>query len=183
MAIKFQTHVPVTLNFPFGDGLEISGQYGPQFLYTVEAEGQREKLYATPALHRQLQEAGVGPGRVFTISRVEGDDHRKEWVVEPAPEEAEAPPAGGKKNGQPENSHDPAATPGNGHAVPAPAEFEGLAQLMGGCLRASWVAWNGLEGATFSGEDVRAVGITLFLECSRKGIALAPAPAEVELPF
>ena len=48
------------------------------------------------------------------------------------------------------------------------------------CLKSSWDAWHGLdEGVSFSSEDVRAVGITLFLECARKGIA--PLAIEEEL--
>ena len=42
--------------------------------------------------------------------------------------------------------------------------------MIGRCLKASWAAWQGLdEEFAFSSEDVRAVGITLFLECARKG--------------
>lgn len=37
MAIKFQTNTPKTLCFPYADYLEVSGQYGTQFLYTVGA--------------------------------------------------------------------------------------------------------------------------------------------------
>ncbi len=51
-------------------------------------------------------------------------------------------------------------------------------------LRASWEAWCALEeGPAFSGEDVRAVAITLFLECARKGIVLQPEQAGEEVPF
>ncbi len=95
MAIKFQTNVPQKLRFPWGDFLPISGQYGEQFLYTVELSGQRDKLYATPSLHRQLQEVPVGPGSVLTITKVEGEGHRKEWVVaaEAGPEAGPEPEA------------------------------------------------------------------------------------------
>jgi len=218
MAIKFQTNVPQTLTFPWGDFLPISGQYGEQFLYTVEAAGQRDKLYATPSLHRQLQEAQVGPGCVLTITKVEGEGNRKEWVVAaeagsvPEPEaEAERAeeevwrPVEGKRNGQGQpakaeakpNGHPvegaPAAAPallpsGNGNGKPSPEGlcFASLEQLMNACLQASWAAWCALEeGPAFSGEDVRAVAITLFLECARKGIVWQPVPVSAgeELPF
>ena len=39
MAIKFQTNAPRPLCFPYADYLEVNGQYGTQFLYTVEVEG------------------------------------------------------------------------------------------------------------------------------------------------
>jgi hypothetical protein len=214
MAIKFRTNEPQTLVFPWGDFLSVNGQYGEQFLYSVEQEGQRDKLYATPSLHRQLQEAPVGPGCVLTITKVEGEGNRKEWVVEPEAgpeaeavpepeaEEAEWQPAAEKRNG---NGH-PAAVEGkrNGHpvepspAAPAPSasgngngkpspeglSFASLELAMNLSLRASWAAWCALEeGPAFSGEDVRAVAITLFLECARKGIVLQPEFAGEEVPF
>ena len=213
MAIKFRTNEPQTLAFPFGDYMDVNGQYGPQFMYTVEASGQRDKLYATPSLHRQLQEAQVGPGCVLTITKIEGEGNRKEWVVEPeaAPEaeaeageereeEAEWQPVAGKRNGngQPAAAegkpngqrveHTPAAsTPsasGNGKPSPEGLSFAHLELLLNSCLRTSWEAWCALEeGPAFSGEDVRAVAITLFLECARKGIVLQPERAGEEVPF
>ena len=213
MAIKFSTNVPQTLVFPWGDFLNVNGQYGEQFLYSVEQEGQRDKLYATPSLHRQLQEAQVGPGCVLTITKIEGEGNRKEWVVEPEAEaEAEAVPeaeeaewqpvagkrkghgqpaaAEGKRNGQRVESAPalPPAAPasGNGNGQPSPEglSFAHLELLLNSCLRTSWEAWCALEeGPAFSGEDVRAVAITLFLECARKGIVLQPEGAGEEVPF
>ena len=214
MAIKFQTNTPQKLLFPWGDYMDVNGQYGPQFMYTIEQEGQRDKLYATPSLHRQLQEAQVGPGCVLAITKVEGEGNRKEWVVEPEveaeaipepeaerAEEAEWQPVAGKRNGngQPaaaegkKNGHPvertPAAAPapsasGNGKPSPEGQSFASLELAMNSSLRASWEAWCALEeGPAFSGEDVRAVAITLFLECARKGIVLQPERAGEEVPF
>jgi hypothetical protein len=82
MAIKFQTHIPQTLYFPYGNFMEVSGQYGAQFLYTVESQGQRERLYATPRLHQDLQEAGVSSGDLATITKIEVEGNRMAWKVE-----------------------------------------------------------------------------------------------------
>ena len=215
MAIRFKTNEPQTLVFPWGDFLSVNGQYGEQFLYSVEASGQRDKLYATPSLHRQLQEAQVGPGCVLTITKIEGEGNRKEWVVEPEagpeagpePEEERAeeadwqPVAGkrngngqpaaaeGKKNGHPVERPTAAPTPsvssnGNGKPAQEGLSFASLELAMNLSLRASWEAWCALEeGPAFSGEDVRAVAITLFLECARKGIVLQPERAGEEVPF
>ena len=211
MAIKFQINIPQTLVFPWGDFLSVNGQYGEQFLYSVEQEGQRDKLYATPSLHRQLQAAQVGPGCVLTITKIEGEGNRKEWVVEPEAEpeaeeeraeEAEWQPVAGKRNGhgQPAAAegkkngqrveHSPAApapsASGNGNGKPSPEglSFASLELAMNRSLRTSWEAWCALEeGPAFSGEDVRAVAITLFLECARKGIVLQPERAGEEVPF
>ena len=55
MAIKFETNIPLKLLFPYGDFREVSSHYGQQYAYTVEVQGQRDKLFATPILHNKLQ--------------------------------------------------------------------------------------------------------------------------------
>ena len=187
MAVKFKIDAPQTLVFPFGDFMDVNGQYGAQFMYTVAlADGQRDKLYATPKLHQQLQDAGVGQGSVLTIAKVEGEGNRMEWVVR-AEEEESIEESTEENNGrpverapEPEPAFEPAPT--NGKPSPDRPSFAGLEVLMSRSLRASWDAWNALDdGALFTSGDVRAVGITLFLECARKGIALQPAAEE--MPF
>ncbi len=37
MAVKFKINAPQTLVFPFGDFMDVNGQYGAQFMYTVGA--------------------------------------------------------------------------------------------------------------------------------------------------
>lgn len=126
---------------------------------TLQVEGLRDRLYTTPRLHQELQEAGITAGDLVTITKIEAEGNRLSWTVEvegvagPAVEvEAAAdaiaqPPANGK--------------PG----------FEEMEEMVGRCLKASWAAWQGLdEDFPFSSEDVRALGITLFIECARKGV-------------
>ncbi len=176
MAIKFQTNIPQTLYFPYGDFMEVNGQYGAQFLYTVESEGRRDRLYATPRLHQDLQAAGVGSGDLVTVIKVEAEGNRMAWKVEvegvqgPAAERAErGAEAEGASHSEEAGDTGPAA---NGRSArPAPPEFAAMEQMLQRCLRSSWQAWQRLEGeVAFSSEDVRNVGITLFLECARKGV-------------
>ena len=190
MAIKFETNIPLILRFPYGDHKEINGQYGLQYMYTVEAEGLRDRLYATPGLHYKLQEAGIGPGAVFTITKIEVDGNRKDWRVEAQGQNGKATlsasAVGQPLNGEVQvpNGHSDAPVPESGSEQPASEspEFEQLRQAMQHCLSASFGAWEKLEvELPYTSEDVRAVGITLFLECSRKGIV--PVVVEEGVPF
>jgi hypothetical protein len=53
---------------------------------------------------------------------------------------------------------------------------------MRNCLRTSWVAWNELDEDCFcTSEDVRALGISLFLECACKGV-MPPVETVDEAP-
>lgn len=200
MAVKFQTNIPLTLTFPYGDFRETTSQYGQQFQYTVEIAGQRDKLFATPLLHQELQTVGVGPGAVLTVAKVEAEGNRKGWVVQ-SDEAEEMAASNGKDatahastNGTPNTNGLPAdsspiasakeeASAKEGHHPPTPPDFADMQTLMAECLKASWSAWQGVDDGDFqfASDDVRGVGITLFIECGRKGIL--PQPVEEGLPF
>ena len=180
MPIKFATNVPQTLCFPYGDFMEVNGQYGQQFLYTVEVDGQRDKLYATPNLHDQIQADGIAPGSVLTITKIEGEGNRKDWLISPngngsAHEEPESLPSGlssvaSAKGEAPQGGAKEGVSSDNGK--PPPPDFAGIQLLANHCLQTSWSAWNSLEGgeAAFTSEDVCKLGISVFIECCRKGI-------------
>ena len=88
MPVKFETNVGLTLTFPFGDFLQVDGQYGAQWLYTV----QGDKLYTTKNLHEKLQKVHehlIGEGKedglkgtTWTITKIETDNNRKDWKIE-----------------------------------------------------------------------------------------------------
>ncbi len=182
MAVRFATNVPLTVKFPYGDFKEITGTYGLQYLYTVELAGQRDKLFATPLLHQELQAAGVGPGAVLTVAKVEAEGNRKSWVVRPEEPEEET---GNGGPGPTVSAPAPASANGH-HPQTGHPDFADMQTLMGHCLKASWAAWQGVEEGdfAFTSEDVRGVGITLFLECARKGLVLSvEAEEEERLPF
>jgi len=182
MAVKFQTNVPLTLLFPYGDFMPVQGQYGEQYLYTVEIDGQRDKLYATPKLHQELQAAGVGPGETLTITKVEGEGNRKGWQVQP--ESGKGKP--GEENPPPATTSSPSASNGRQQ----PPDFATLDQLMAHCLRAAQNAWEGIsETVEVTSDDIRRTAISLFIECTRRGIRPHPtketeaAADDEDLPF
>ncbi len=110
-------------------------------------------------MHQELQEAGITAGDLVTITKIEIEGNRMGWTVEVEgiPALAVEVEAAAKAQGQLQ----PNGKPG----------FEEFEDMIGRCLKASWAAWQDLdEEFLFSSEDVRAVGITLFLECARKGV-------------
>lgn len=181
MAIKFQTNKPLTVVFPYGDFMEVSGQYGTQFLYTVEVDGVRDRLYTTPKLHQKLQDEGIEAGSLLTITKIEGEGNRLDWKIEDEPQNGHVEIAEEDELQVQRNDK----SNGHSHARQEQAKrpnFVNMNHLLEMALRSSWDAWNGLdEGVEFSSEDVRAVGITLFLECSRKGLVLEPEEIPLSL--
>jgi hypothetical protein len=64
----------------------------------------------------------------------------------------------------------PAQAPPTPTSPPSP-DFVALTQGMQYCLTTAFEVWEGLPvGFPFTAEEVRTVGITLFLVCIRKGI-------------
>lgn len=169
MSLKLPPNTPVTLCFPYGDFKPTNGKLGPHFLYTVEVDGQRDRLFAPPPLHQDLQAAGMAPGVILTLTKVEGEDNHKGWLVQPL-------------NGSVSHNGDPgtavssptastASAPSNGRQGAVRPNFAALELLMHHSLAASWRAWKAVgPDAHFTSEDVRGVGITLFLQCARRGV-------------
>ena len=201
MAIKFQTNVPQTLCFPYGDFKEVNGQYGEQFLYTVEVDNARDRLYATPMLHEQLQSIGIASGDILAITKVEAEGNRKSWIIQPAdqadgnytptaPATEQMPATSQTASSQsPLNNPNTANSQPNGRSLSSTRsrtegsasksdlpDFATMQFLMNNCLQASWLAWNTLDGETqFTSKDVRKLGISMFIECNRKNILLSPS--------
>ena len=70
--------VDVTLRFDTPK--EVEGKWGPQYMYGITVEGTDYTLYATPGLHRSIQETGARQGETISVIRFgEGKDTR--WDV------------------------------------------------------------------------------------------------------
>ena len=175
MAVRFTTDVPVTMVFPFGDFLEVQGMSGPQQMYSVEVGGERDKLFAPPDLHKKLQAVEVGLGSELMIRRTQEEGRRKGWRVEAAGHNGHTAPAAAAATAETE------AKIFAGVGEPIRPEFAAYQLLMKDALVASFAAWNQVDetGTFYKADDVRAVGISLFLECARKGVI----PKLEGLPF
>jgi len=69
--LKPDINVPVTLTVPFGDYKELEGQYGTQFMYTVQVDGLPHTLFADVKLHQAMLMAGLAPGVTMTITKTQ----------------------------------------------------------------------------------------------------------------
>ena len=69
--LKPDINVPVTLTVPFGDYKELEGQYGTQFMYTVQVDGLPHTLFADVKLHQAMLTAGLAPGGTMTITKTQ----------------------------------------------------------------------------------------------------------------
>jgi hypothetical protein len=176
MAIKFSTNIPQTLSFPYGDSKEVEGNYGPQHMYTVEINGEKDKLYATPVLHDRIQEAGVGPGAVLTITKIELEGNKSGWSVT-----TDSPSTGSPSVSPNANT---AAPPMQGVPTgiprgprPATGDFPSMVYLLQSCMRAvEEIAPN-----TYGPAERQASAISLFIGCQQRNVS-APEPTAETVP-
>ncbi len=173
MSLKFEADKAVTVGFPTGDFEKVAGNFGPQYLYTVEVNGLRDKLYASEKLHKGLQEAGVRSGSWFVIVK-EDKGNRTVWQVTPAGDRPFSTTSPGQASSEAQ-----ADSKGPETGAPASSGSEALAGGLFGlaarCLRESLKAWRWL-GENFTCDNVQATANTLFIACNDRGIVLPPIP-------
>ena len=79
--VQFQTNIPVEIALKYGDGKEVSGQYGDQVMYTLTDD---RVMYVPPIVKRRIEELGIGRGELFTLTKAEkknGTRRTIEWLV------------------------------------------------------------------------------------------------------
>ena len=77
---QFNTDYPVTLTYDKCKSGE--SQYGPWNLYSVEHNGEPQRIFAEDALHQELQK--YGKGAKLVIRRNQDGNGQLEWQVTPA---------------------------------------------------------------------------------------------------
>tara|TARA_R110000772_G_scaffold159555_1_gene270757 strand:- start:6 stop:668 length:663 start_codon:yes stop_codon:yes gene_type:complete len=171
--IKFQTNLPQSIRFPFGDFKEKEGNYGIQYQYACQPAGagmedDLDVLFATKTLHEMLIDAGLTRGSIFTICKIEKDG-RSSWTIEggidggAAVEQIateNAPPQAPPVNGAPVMPLTPSRLPGK------PSLYQ-LSSLMGHCLSESHRLWADMSVEHDAGH-IQASANTLFIQASKE---------------
>lgn len=70
-AFKFQTNTPATVTLLFDEPKTGEGQYGPWFLYGAIINEAECNFFASPGLHRQIQEKGLKKNSSFVVTKKE----------------------------------------------------------------------------------------------------------------
>src|SRR5215831_2206877 len=185
--VVFEANVPVTATLAYADGLKVQGRFGDQVMYSL-ADGR--VMYVPPIVRDRLLKLGIRQNEPFNICRAErrgGNRRFVDWVVQPHSAASPIPSA---------NSHTAApASPVNGDSgagfkpigngngngggklagVPASAataEAALRAALMASidaALAAEQYALTHGLSVRFGSEDLRAMGLSLFIQHARDG--------------
>ncbi len=182
--IQFQTNIPVEVALKYGDGKDVTGDYGDQVLYSL-TDGR--VMYVPPIVKKQIQDFDIAKGELFTITKAEeksGTRRTVKWLVTPSDARVPAGTAA-SGNGMPLRRTAGAASPptaanGNGHKPRSAGEPKGfLVTGQGQFLLQAFTAAVDVVAAAeryaamsqlelrFTSEDVRAIGLSIFAHASK----------------
>jgi hypothetical protein len=175
--VQFQTNIPVEIALKYGDGKEVSGQYGDQVMYTLTDD---RVMYVPPIVKRRIEELGIGRGELFTLTKAEkknGTRRTIEWLIAAGEREAATQTPQELNGRQRRNGAAGEAVAGNGHArrPSAPSDAKGflvtgqgqfLLQALAAAVDAAatterYATACGVE-LQFTSEDVREIGLKVF---------------------
>lgn len=163
MIIKLQDNHKMTVALRYVTAKEKSGKLGIDFLYTL-ANG--DVMFVPPAAHAEIQSLHVGPGEPFTLSKRIGPGGEAVWSVERMSSPAPKPVAAARAI---------SAAPSPGVPIP-PSLTTRESQRIFRQLVATIEAVKAAEEFSvsigypvkFGPEDIRAMGISGFIEQSRR---------------
>jgi len=75
--LVFQTNIPVEVALKYGDGKDVTGQYGDQVLYTL-TDGR--VTYVPPIVRKQIEDLEIGRGELFTIKGREEENGTRRTI-------------------------------------------------------------------------------------------------------
>jgi hypothetical protein len=78
--VHFEPNIPQEVCLQYADGLNVTGRYGPQVLYTL-MDGRR--MYVSESVAASIRNSGFKPGIPFSITKRVGPNNHTRWDVNP----------------------------------------------------------------------------------------------------
>lgn len=188
--LRFAVNVPVEVALASECGKHVEGRYGDQVKYVL-ADGK--VMYVPPYVERRIEELSIGPGEPVEIWKSEVHSGARRWIewhVKRA-DKPQQPVSSDKAPAAADSALRRSQSNGNGSTngtkmVPTGSEGGDFIpqEIRGAGIRAMELALNGafeiaqrLEARAalrnyplrFSNDDIRAIGVTLFIQAMRDG--------------
>ena len=189
--LRFNTNSPVELSLRWNDGKRVDGRYGEQVMYTLEDD---RVMYVPPVVAKQIQDLGIRAREIFEICKAELREDNKRWIewhVKKLEQPRHPLSSGNGSEAAASALNNDAQSHRNGSTERKQAlEFQASAD---GTLLPVPVAGAGItcmelamSGATeiaqrvesrarmrnyslqFTSEDIRAIGLTMFIQAMRE---------------
>ena len=186
--LRFKTDEPVELALRWDDGKRVEGRYGEQVMYTLEDD---RLMYVPPVVATRIRELGIRAREVFEICKAEVHEENKRWIewrvkriedprhptssanVQDAAVADLSRSAQNHRNGTTAPLAFEAAA--DGTLLPVPVAGAGITAMELALTGAAEVAQRVESRARvrnyslqFTSEDVRAIGLTMFIQAMRE---------------
>ena len=190
--LRFNTNSPVEVALRWDDGKRVEGRYGEQVLYTFDDD---RVMYVPPVVASRIRELGIRAREAFEICKAELREDNKRWIEwrvkrieEPrhpasspnSPEAAASALSSNAKNQRNGSTHqtsrplDLQAAP-DGTLLPVPVTGAGISAMDLALSGAAEIAQRVESRARlrnyslqFTSEDIRAIGLTMFIQAMRE---------------
>jgi hypothetical protein len=189
--LRFNTNSPVEVALRWDDGKRVEGRYGEQVMYSLEGD---RVMYVPPVVAKQIQELGIRAREVFEICKAELREENKRWIEwrvrrieEPrhlasspnAPDAAASVPSSAQnhRNSTTHQTQRPLdlQASSDGTLLPVPVTGAGITAMELAMSGATEVAQRVESRARmrnyslqFTSEDIRAIGLTMFIQAMRE---------------
>jgi hypothetical protein len=190
--LRFNTNAPVEVALRWDDGKRVEGRYGEQIMYALEGD---RVMYVPPVVAKQIRDLGIRAREIFEICKAELREENKRWIEwrvrrleEPrhlasspnAPDAAASAPsdqAQNQRNGTTHQNQRPLdlhASP-DGTLLLVPVTGPGITAMELAMSGAAEIAQRVESRARlrnyslqFASEDIRAIGLTMFIQAMRE---------------
>jgi len=190
--LRFNTNAPVEVALRWDDGKRVEGRYGEQIMYALEGD---RVMYVPPVVAKQIHDLGIRAREIFEICKAELREENKRWIEwrvrkleEPrqpgqsanSPEAAASIPSGQAQNQRNGTTHqnqrplDLHASP-DGTLLPVAVTGAGITAMELAMSGAAEIAQRVESRARmrnyslqFTSEDIRAIGLTMFIQAMRE---------------
>lgn len=192
--LRFNMNQPVAVALRWDDGKRVEGRYGEQIMYTLDDD---RVMYVPPVVAKQIRELGIQAREAFEICKAELRDENKRWI-EWRVKRIEGPRHPASSANVPDAAASDLSTKAQNHrngstgdvSPKAPLSFEAAADgtllpvpVTGAGITAMELAMNGAAeiahrvesrarlrnySLQFTSEDIRAIGLTMFIQAMRE---------------
>jgi hypothetical protein len=190
--LRFNTNAPVEIALQWNDGKRVEGRYGEQVMYTLD---DNRVMYVPPIVAKQIRELGIQAREAFEICKAELREENKRWIEwhvrrieEPRHPQglrnvSEAAALGPNNDAQDHHNGsthqtqrplDLHAAP-DGTLLPVPVTGAGITAMELAMSGAAEIAQRVESRARmrnyalqFNSEDIRAIGLTMFIQAMRE---------------
>jgi hypothetical protein len=190
--VRFDTNVPVEVTLRWDHPKRIEGRYGEQMMYTLADD---RIMFVPPVAADRIRRLGLRSGDRFEICKAEIREGNRRWIKwqvrsgEPKQRElteqeevidttAEAVPTA-ERNGNTNGKQKPFEVTSDGTLLPVAIHAMGSGVMEMMMSAATEVAQRVECHAAlrnykihFTSEDIRAIGLTMFIQATREGGAL-----------